>query len=87
MMDTITRLQLLQRQHAGEGYGEAINEAIKALENQQKYEAALDMICNDYFDDMSRCPPEITVCKDEGLTCGRCIIEHYKKQAGLEGDE
>lgn len=62
----------------------ALDEAIKALCNQPKYEKALDMICDDYFDDMSQCPSGINVCKDEGLTCGRCIIEHYKKKAGIK---
>ena len=50
----------------------------------QQLEVEFEALTDDYFDDMSRCPPGITVCKDEGLTCGRCIIEHYKKKAGLE---
>ena len=70
MMDTIELLKEMQEKCLnGYKYDDplrmkkyrALEEAIKSLEDQPKYEKALDMICNDYFDDMAD--------KDETFNC------------------
>jgi hypothetical protein len=57
--------------------------AIKALENQPKYEKALAMAC-ELVPKSDWCYTKEHVCDKRG--CTMCMIAYFKKKAGIEVD-
>ncbi|MGL6017023.1 MAG: hypothetical protein ACRCZU_13270 [Selenomonadaceae bacterium] len=90
-MDTIKVLRDLQGSCCIMGQNvraDALEEAIKALENQPKYEKALELSVRDgdkcgvdIYCDQWPCAYDDSECLEH---CCECGIKYYKQQAGLE---
>jgi len=92
MMDTIGKLKQI-RDYMNSSpfpkpeFGDACDEAIKALENQPKYERALKLQAK-----QSTCCSSYGECDDCGQSdqeiekCIKASVDFFKKQAGLDVD-
>ena len=64
------------------GQGTAVQMAIKYLENQAKYEKALQLACASIVE-IDDCCDEKKCIRDDG-DCQACLCEYYKRKAGIE---
>ena len=76
----------------GEGRSEkdwfaAIDRGIAALENQAKYEKALELACNKICEHEECFDVENSDDDCETSDCVNCWVDYYKGKAGIEDDD